>query len=159
MFTKTSRALGFLKNSDIPQQLSQINITQTKHLILALCNNSPSPEQTLLPAVIAGAQCPQERQAGAQSTPTQASHPGGHQTLSILTAERRAPGSIQQPSVPLARLLGARLGNRAGLSSQSSPSETRDTVTARPEWEAGARGCPRALGPTASAVLPVKSEQ
>lgn len=94
MFTKTGRALGFLKNSDIPQQLSQINITQTKHLILALCNNSPSPEQTLLPAVIAGAQCPRERQAGTQSAPTQASRPGGHQTLSILTAERGAPGCL-----------------------------------------------------------------
>lgn len=45
---KTGRALGLLKNIDIPQQLSQISIIQTKHLILTTCNHSASVEQTLL---------------------------------------------------------------------------------------------------------------
>lgn len=41
------RVPGFVKNIDIPRQLSQINIIPTKHLILAMCNNSPSAAQTL----------------------------------------------------------------------------------------------------------------
>ena len=51
LFIQTGRTLGLLKNFDNPQQLSQINIIPTKHLILAMCNNSPSAEQTLLPLI------------------------------------------------------------------------------------------------------------
>lgn len=47
LFTQTHRALGFVENIDIPQQLNQINIIQTIHLILAMCNNSPSTEHCL----------------------------------------------------------------------------------------------------------------
>ena len=84
------RVLGFLKNSDIPQKLSQMNIIQTKHLISALCNNSPSPEQTLLPP-IPGARCLREAE-GNQTIPTQASYPARHQIVSLFTADRHAPG-------------------------------------------------------------------
>lgn len=56
LFTKTAESLNFWRTFDIPQQLSQINIIQTKHLILAMCNNSPSTEQTRLP-LIPGARC------------------------------------------------------------------------------------------------------
>lgn len=55
LFTQTGGALGFLRNIDIPQQLSQISIIPTKHLILAMCDNSPSAEQTLL-SLIRGAE-------------------------------------------------------------------------------------------------------
>lgn len=55
-------------------------------------NNSPSPEQTLLPLI--QELNAREMQEGNQSILTPASYPGRHQIVSIFTAERRSPGLV-----------------------------------------------------------------
>lgn len=86
-----------------------------------MCNNSPSPEQPLLPLI--QERNARERQEGNQTILTPASYPSRHQIVSIFTAESCAPGlaavapgSIRQVSILLAQLL-----LRASLGSQGAP--------------------------------------
>ena len=119
------RAPGFLKNIDIPRQLSQINIIPTKHLILAMCNNPPSAAQTL---------CLTSEQRGTRDAgrrprcgDTGLPPPGRHQIASIFATERRTP---VQPISPL------RPSHPAGLAPPTFPSDCGGPQNPEePPWE------------------------